>query len=82
MKPLEGEEVKPSADIIDLTELLRRSLRKGGGADAEGDKGKPAARRKAANDDEEAAPVRRAAATKASGRSTASVKPKPRKKAA
>src|SRR5512140_2562377 len=35
MKPLPGEEeVKPSADIIDLTELLRRSLRKGGGAGA------------------------------------------------
>ena len=30
MKPLEGEEVKTSADIIDLTELLKRSLRKGG----------------------------------------------------
>src|SRR4051812_37938469 len=29
MKPLEGEEVQTSADILDLTELLRRSLRKG-----------------------------------------------------
>ena len=34
MKPIEGEEMQSSADIIDLTELLRRSLRKGakGGA--------------------------------------------------
>ncbi len=86
MKPLEGEEVKTSADIIDLTELLKRSLRKGGGkaeAEEEADKPaapKPASRRKAANDEE--APARRAAASKSSGRSSASVKPKPRKKAA
>jgi len=32
VKPLEGEEIKSSADIIDLTELLRRSLRKGASA--------------------------------------------------
>lgn len=84
MKPLEGEEVKTSADIIDLTELLRRSLRKGGGKAEEETPAKEAApktaRRKAANDEE--APKRRAAATKSSSRATASVKPKPRKKAA
>ncbi len=90
MKPLEGEEVKTSADIIDLIELLRRSLRKGGGKaeadtdESDKDKAKEAtakpARRKAANDED--APTRRAAASKSSARSTATVKPKPRKKAA
>jgi len=86
MKPLEGEEVKTSADIIDLTELLKRSLRKGGGkADEEAAQGvasKTGTRRKAANDEEAPARARRAAATKSSARATASVKPKPRKKAA
>ena len=85
MKPLAGEEVSVGADILDLTELLRRSLRKGGGqADEAQEKPKPAAsRRKAANDeDREAAPrTRRAAATKSTSASV-SVKPKPRKKAA
>jgi DNA end-binding protein Ku len=87
IKPLEGEEVKPSADIIDLTELLRRSLRKGGGAADEEEapkksETKPASRRKAANDEEQEEPPRkRAAASKSAGAST-SVKPKPRKKAA
>jgi DNA end-binding protein Ku len=90
VKPLEGEEVKTSADIIDLTELLRRSLRKGGGkADAQAEDEEETARekttpakprRKAANDEE--APARRAAASKSAGRATATVKPKPRKKAA
>jgi DNA end-binding protein Ku len=87
VKPLEGEEVKASADIIDLTELLRRSLRKGAGKDApDEDSGKEAAprtsRRKAANDEEAPARPRRAAATKSGARATATVKPKPRKKAA
>jgi DNA end-binding protein Ku len=85
MKPLAGEEVSVGADIIDLTELLRRSLRKGGGkADEAQEKPKPAAsRRKAANDEdrEEAPRTRRAAATKSTSASV-SVKPKPRKKAA
>jgi DNA end-binding protein Ku len=84
MKPLEGEEVKTSADIIDLTELLKRSLRKGGGkaADDTEEAPKTASRRRAANDEEAPARTRRAAATKSSSRATASVKPKPRKKAA
>jgi DNA end-binding protein Ku len=34
-KPLEGEEVKASADVIDLTELLRKSLRRGAAANDE-----------------------------------------------
>ncbi len=86
MKPLEGEEVKPSADIIDLTELLRRSLRKGGAAEAARDEDKPArkstARRKAANDEESAARPLRAAAAKRTARASTSARPKPRKKAA
>lgn len=83
MKPLPGEEVKTSADIIDLTELLRRSLRKGGGAEDEAPT-KPAksasVRHQAANDEEEA--PRKRAAAKSGARSSAAVKPKPRKKAA
>jgi DNA end-binding protein Ku len=82
MKPLEGEEVKTSADIIDLTELLRRSLRKGGGKAGQEEAPKTSSRRQAANDEEEAPPAKRAAASKASARASTSVKPKPRKKAA
>jgi DNA end-binding protein Ku len=71
LKPLEGEEITGSADVIDLTELLRRSLRKGGGAandDAEAPAKKTTSRsRKAANDEEEA-PKRKAAASKGGAR--------------
>jgi len=85
VKPMEGEEVKTSADIIDLTELLRRSLRKGGGGGAEKQSeeaevaAKPArsTRRKAANDEEER--PRRAAASKSSERSSTSTPVKSRK---
>jgi DNA end-binding protein Ku len=68
VKPLEGEEVKGSADVIDLTELLRQSLRKTS---------------RAAND-EPAPRARKAAATKSGARasSTHAVKSKTRKKAA
>ena len=89
VKPIEGEEMKPEADIIDLTELLRRSLRKGAGKaaaddeDAQDEKPAPrktSTRRTAAND--EAPPRKRAAAAKTRAHTTASVKAKPRKKAA
>jgi DNA end-binding protein Ku len=87
MKPLAGEEeVKPSADILDLTELLRRSLRKGSAAKAQEQEQEPprktASRRKAANDEEEPARRSAAAASKSSARASTSVKSKPRKKAA
>lgn len=84
VKPLEGEEVKTSADIIDLTELLRRSLRKGGGKSTDEDEEKQpkSSRRKAANDEEAPARPRRAAASKGSARASTSVKAKPRKRAA
>jgi DNA end-binding protein Ku len=90
VKPIEGEEVPASADIVDLTELLRRSLRKGAGKAAANDEAeveetppparKPASRRSAAND--EAPAKRRAAAAKSRASASATVKPKPRKKAA
>jgi DNA end-binding protein Ku len=60
MQPLPGQEVAPaqSAEVIDLTELLKRSLQ----AKAPPDKaGKAGSRRVAANDE---APTRRAAAAK------------------
>lgn len=93
MKPIEGEEMQASADIIDLTELLRRSLRKGGGKAAAEEPEeaeeevhaaparKTASRRKAAND-EAPARTRAAAATKTKAGSSTSVKAKPRRKAA
>jgi DNA end-binding protein Ku len=88
MKPLEGEEIKGSADIIDLTELLRRSLRKGAGAANDEDEdeapaAKKSSRRKAAND-EPAPRARKAAASKSGSRASTShaVKSKTRKKAA
>ncbi len=85
MKPLEGEEVKASADIIDLTELLRKSLRRGGSkAETEDESAKEVkpSRRRAANDEDEPARARKAAATKSAARVSTAVKPKPRKKAA
>ncbi|WP_048441116.1 Ku protein [Caenimonas sp. SL110] len=72
VKPLEGEEINSSADIIDLTELLKRSLRKG----------EPSTGARKAANDESPAKARKAAAAKKPARSTTSVKPKPRKKAA
>ena len=42
MQPEAAESGRPSAQIIDLTELLQRSLGKGGKAAAAGDKEKPA----------------------------------------
>jgi DNA end-binding protein Ku len=59
--PLPGEEVAPSAEVIDLTELLRRSL-KGNAAPAPA--AKKTARREEAAANDEAAPLRKAAARK------------------
>ena len=73
VQPLKGEEITiPSADVIDLTELLRRSLQ------SKAPIAKVSTGRAAAND---AAPVRRAAATKAPANARAAVKPVPRRKA-
>lgn len=75
--PLPGEDVSAGAEVIDLTELLRRSL-KGNAAPAPAAR-KPAARREeaAAND---AAPVRKAAARKSATTARASAKPASRRK--
>jgi DNA end-binding protein Ku len=74
--PLPGEDVPAaSAEVIDLTELLRRSL-KGGAAAAPAPAAKKSAaakREEAAND--EAAPVRKAAARKTATTARATVKP-------
>lgn len=77
VKPLPGEEVEAaSAEVIDLTELLRRSL-KGGPAPAR----KAPARRQDAAANDDAAPVRKAAARKSSTAARAAVKPAARRKA-
>jgi DNA end-binding protein Ku len=74
VQPLPGEEVaQPSAEVIDLTELLKRSLK---GAAQAGRGGRSAA----AND--EAPKLKRAAAGKSAAKARASVKPTPRRKSA
>jgi DNA end-binding protein Ku len=85
--PLEEAPEKTGADVIDLTELLRRSLR-GGAAEAAAPARAPAPaarkppRREAANDDAPArAPRTRAvAAAKTGGSARTSVKPAARRK--
>lgn len=79
--PLPGEEVAASAEVIDLTELLRRSL-KGNAAPAAAAAApaRKSARREAAAANDEAAPVRKAAARKTPATARASAKPAPRRK--
>lgn len=79
IEPLPGEEAPATAgaDIIDLTELLKRSLQARASAAA------PAAARKqapAAANDEEAAPRRKAAASKTPVKARATVRPAARKR--
>jgi DNA end-binding protein Ku len=83
MKPIEGEEVKTSADVIDLTELLRKSLRKGTTAASTGGRHAGSTGSRQAANDEEAQP-RKAAASKSAPRARASTaaKSRTRKKAA
>lgn len=74
LQPLPGEEVAgPSAEVIDLTELLKRSLKTVAP--------QPKVSRTAAANDEEPA-ARRAAAGKSAGKARATVKPSPRRKSA
>lgn len=76
--PLPGEEeAGAGAEVIDLTELLRRSL-KGNAAPAPA--GKKAARREEAAANDEAAPLKKAAARKTSSTARATAKPAPRRK--
>jgi len=70
--PLPGEDVATGAEVIDLTELLRRSL-KGNAAGAPAAKKSAPKREPAAND--EPAPLRKAAARKSASTARASVKP-------
>ncbi|KQT08704.1 non-homologous end joining protein Ku [Ramlibacter sp. Leaf400] len=84
LQPLPGEEApSQSAEVIDLTDLLRRSLQ--GKASAPAPAAAPSRRAAAvaaANDEEEVAPRKRAAATKSppKARATAAVKPATRKR--
>jgi DNA end-binding protein Ku len=73
LQPLPGEEAPaPSADVLDLTELLRRSLQ---GKAAPAAAPAPAARRApAANDEPAAAPRKKAAEPKAPAKARTSVK--------
>lgn len=76
LQPLPGEEVAaPSAEIIDLTELLKRSL-KSPTTQAS------ASRSRAAAANDEVPPLKRAAAGKTPLKARASVKPAPRRKSA
>ncbi|WP_332826112.1 non-homologous end joining protein Ku [Ramlibacter sp.] len=81
--PVPGEDVQPTAEVIDLTELLRRSLK----GNAKTPAAAPAAAKKtagkreetAAND--EAVPLKKAAARKSPATARASAKPASRRKA-
>jgi DNA end-binding protein Ku len=77
--PLPGEDVAPSAEVIDLTELLRRSL-KGNAAPAAAPAAKKAARRGEAAANDDAAPLRKAAARKTPGTARATAKAPSRRK--
>lgn len=78
LAPLPGEDVGSSAEVIDLTDLLRRSL-KGNAPATPARKAAAPARSKAAND-EPATPRKAAAARKSPGAARAVVKPAPRRK--
>lgn len=74
--PLPGEDVAPSAEVIDLTELLRRSLK----GNAPAAPAKKAAHRGESAANDEAAPARKAAARKTSTTARATAKPSTRRK--
>jgi DNA end-binding protein Ku len=71
--PLPGEEVQEGAEVIDLTELLRRSLKGNAPATKAASDKKKAPARAAAND-EAPAPARKAAARKSATTARATVK--------
>lgn len=76
LQPLAGEEVAaPSAEIIDLTELLKRSLKSPATQGS-------ASRSRAAAANDEVPPLKRAAAGKTPSKARASVKPAPRRRSA
>jgi DNA end-binding protein Ku len=78
--PLPGEDVPTTtAEVIDLTELLRRSL-KGNAAAAPAPAARKTARRDASAANDEAEPVRKAAARKTGTTARATAKPATRRK--
>jgi DNA end-binding protein Ku len=77
--PLPGEDVESTAEVIDLTELLRRSL-KGGAAATPARKSAAARNEAAAAANDETAPVRKAAARKAPATARATAKAPARRK--
>ena len=79
--PLPGEDVQTSAEVIDLTELLRRSLKGNAAAAPAPAAKKTAARREEAAANDEAAPLKKAAARKSPATARATAKtPAPRRK--
>lgn len=76
--PMPGEDVPASAEVIDLTELLRRSLKGNAAAAAPAAKKPARARDEAAND--EPVPLRKAAARKTTTTARATAKPASRRK--
>ena len=80
LAPLPGEEVEAGAEIIDLTELLRRSLKGNAAAAAPAPARKAASRREAAAANDDAAPLKKAAARKTPTTARATAKPTPRRK--
>lgn len=76
--PLPGEDVPAGAEVIDLTELLRRSLKGNGAATAPAARKGAARHATAAND--EPVPLRKAAARKTAASARATAKPAARRK--
>ncbi|MBC5783581.1 Ku protein [Ramlibacter sp. USB13] len=77
--PLPGEDAPATAEVIDLTELLRRSLKGNTGAAAPAAK-KAAARREAEAANDAPAPLKKAAARKSATTARASAKPAAKRK--
>lgn len=80
--PVPGEDVQPTAEVIDLTELLRRSLKGNAKTPAAAPAAKKtAAKREEAAANDEAVPLKKAAARKSPATARASAKPATRRKA-
>lgn len=78
--PLPGEDVPASAEVIDLTELLRRSLKGNATATPAAPAAKKAARAAAEAANDEPVPLKKAAARKTASTARATAKTAPRRK--